>query len=197
MSAAKPTWSSSHGGGGLNDGSGSAPTGQYSSRDLKSHSKLKLRQPGQDAPSEVQARNFAAELLRLENKDKGVIVEEIEAESGSEQEEVKEADTVEEDSESDDDDDDPEALLRELEAIKKEREAERLRRLQEQQEAEETALEANPLLRKRPSAVVKRRWDDDAVFRGGQAAEEQPPKRFINDVVRSDFHRKFIKKYIR
>lgn len=43
---------------------------------------------------------------------------------------------------------------------------------------------------------VKRRWDDDVVFKH-QAKQEKPEKRFVNDVLRSDFHRKFMSKYIR
>jgi protein CWC15 len=44
---------------------------------------------------------------------------------------------------------------------------------------------------------VKRRWDDDVVFKNQARDEPQPKKRFINDAIRSDFHRNFLRKYIR
>lgn len=44
---------------------------------------------------------------------------------------------------------------------------------------------------------VKRRWDEDVIFRN-QARNERPVKpRFINDTIRNDFHRRFLAKYIR
>ena len=44
---------------------------------------------------------------------------------------------------------------------------------------------------------VKRRWDDDVIFKNqAKGVDEKPKKRFINDVLRSDFHRKFMSKYI-
>ncbi|KAJ2784330.1 hypothetical protein H4R18_001216 [Coemansia javaensis] len=113
-----------------------------------------------------------------------------------------------EDSDGDDDDDDSEdetaLLMRELEKIKRERAEERAREEQEaleQQLMEERAggpaalLAGNPLLAKRDFAV-KRRWDDDVVFRNQARGEEQPRKRFVNDMLRSDFHRKFMRKYV-
>jgi protein CWC15 len=46
------------------------------------------------------------------------------------------------------------------------------------------------------SAVVPRRWDDDVVFKN-QANKDTKTKRFVNDTVRNDFHRKFLKRYVR
>ena len=44
---------------------------------------------------------------------------------------------------------------------------------------------------------VKRRWDDDVTFKNtARGVEERSKKlRFINDSIRSDFHRKFMDKY--
>ena len=44
---------------------------------------------------------------------------------------------------------------------------------------------------------VKRRWDEDVVFKNQTRGEVKPTRRFINDTVRSDFHRKFLDRYIR
>lgn len=68
---------------------------------------------------------------------------------------------------------------------------------------EEEIMSSNPLLNLQnqfgegsADFGVKRRWDDDVVFKH-QAKLEKPEKRFVNDVLRSDFHRKFMSKYIR
>lgn len=61
------------------------------------------------------------------------------------------------------------------------------------------------------SSSASIRWDDDVVFRArpnwlggsssasgsGSGAGNFNQKRFINDTIRSDFHRKFIEKYMR
>ena len=45
---------------------------------------------------------------------------------------------------------------------------------------------------------VKRRWDDDVVFKNcSRAAPEKKEANFINDSLRSEFHRKFMNKYIK
>ena len=40
------------------------------------------------------------------------------------------------------------------------------------------------------------RWDDDVVFKNQARDEPVAKKRFINDTIRNDFHRKFLSKYI-
>ena len=46
---------------------------------------------------------------------------------------------------------------------------------------------------------LKRRWDDDVVFKNCSRAEpdDKKEKTFINDSLRSDFHRKFMDKYVK
>ncbi|KAK2946463.1 putative protein CWC15 [Blattamonas nauphoetae] len=41
------------------------------------------------------------------------------------------------------------------------------------------------------------RWNEDVVFRNQAAGEEKEKKRFINDTVRNDFHRKFLKRFLK
>jgi protein CWC15 len=43
---------------------------------------------------------------------------------------------------------------------------------------------------------VKRKWNDDVVFRQQTRSEPETKKRFVNDTIRNDFHRSFLKKYI-
>jgi protein CWC15 len=48
------------------------------------------------------------------------------------------------------------------------------------------------------TSQVRRRWDDDVVFKNCAKGQlEKPGGRFINDSLRSDFHRKFMEKYIK
>ncbi|KAL5548803.1 hypothetical protein UlMin_004034 [Ulmus minor] len=46
----------------------------------------------------------------------------------------------------------------------------------------------NPLLNNPTSFSVKRRWDDDVVFKNQASGETKTPKRFINNAIRNDFH---------
>ncbi|KAG0366611.1 hypothetical protein BGZ54_005118 [Gamsiella multidivaricata] len=118
-------------------------------------------------------------------------------------------DSDSDDSDSDDDDEDDTAeLLRELEKIKRERaeekeRQERLQREEEEKEREAQAAAGNPLLEMGGSSSgpkdfsVKRRWDDDVIFKNqARGMDDKPKKRFINDTLRSDFHRKFMSKYV-
>ncbi|KAL8462162.1 hypothetical protein ACS0TY_033293 [Phlomoides rotata] len=102
----------------------------------------------------------------------------------------------------DDDEDDEEALLAELERLRKEKaeqkEREELQKQEEELKAkEEQLMRGNPLLNNPTSFSVKRRWDDDVVFKNQARGESKTPKRFINDTIRNDFHRKFLHKYMK
>lgn len=46
---------------------------------------------------------------------------------------------------------------------------------------------------------MKRRWDDDVVFKNCAKGIEERKKEqnFINDAIRSEFHKKFMEKYIK
>lgn len=135
----------------------------------------------------------------------------------------KEADqsASDDDESSDDDSDDDEAeLLAELEQIRKEREFERAKKQAEEQEREEQeesarAAAGNPLLGNLgqfndefsdtasiatssvPAFAVRRRWDDDLVFRNQARGEKRVEQRFVNDTTKNDFHRRFMKRHIR
>ncbi|ODA82570.1 hypothetical protein RJ55_01077 [Drechmeria coniospora] len=110
----------------------------------------------------------------------------------------------EEDSDDDSDDDDDDAeLQRELERVRREREEKRKREEEERAKEDEEAREkhiayGNPLLNKQ-DFTMKRRWDDDVVFKNQARGTEDRGKKkeFVNDLLRSDFHRKFMNKYVR
>ncbi len=137
--------------------------------------------------------------------------------AAADSEEDENDDSEDSDSDSDDDgggggEDETELLMRELEKIKAERAAERARaeeaeRLVAERAREQAALHGNPLLQPAAGAAgssssgfaVKRRWDDDVIFKNQarpEAAERGRGKRFINDMIRSDFHRKFMAKFL-
>ncbi len=116
------------------------------------------------------------------------------------------SDDDDESSDDEDDDDDDEAeLLAELERIKQERAEEKARQedlvRQEQEDGmRDEVLHGNPLLQLegqgQDAFAVKRRWDDDVVFRNQTRNAPKKQKRFINDTIRSDFHKRFLNKYI-
>ena len=98
-----------------------------------------------------------------------------------------------------------------MEKIKRERAEEKERIEAEQASADAGDREAsiamgNPLLNLQaalgnatPSSAssssgfaVKRRWDDDVIFKN-QAVSEKPKKEFVNDLLRTEFHKRFLK----
>ncbi|RWW49019.1 hypothetical protein BHE74_00044866 [Ensete ventricosum] len=76
---------------------------------------------------------------------------------------------------------------------------ERLQQEEELKAKEAELMRGNPLINLNNSATfsVKRRWDDDVVFKNQARGETKVPKRFINDTIRNDFHRKFLQKYMK
>ncbi|GFH29268.1 protein CWC15 [Haematococcus lacustris] len=40
-------------------------------------------------------------------------------------------------------------------------------------------------------------WDEDVVFKNQARNEPKAQKRFINDTIRNDFHKRFLQRYIR
>jgi len=118
-------------------------------------------------------------------------------------------DSENEDSDSDDDsdEDDEAALQAELAKIRAEREEAKKKAqaeadAEEQAKLEESALLGNPLLNSADSTaddglMKRRRWNEDVVFRNQAKGEPALKKRFINDTVRNDFHKRFLNKFIR
>lgn len=224
------------------------PTQIKSSKQLPSHTKLKLRQKGQHSLLEIQERDLKTELEQAEReyrqqkkasfspmpallerettiRSKSPLTlleqpggdgasspeeeeeeekEDIEESDGEEGEVFEAAESEEEDSDEDEseEEDETDMLMRELEKIKKERAQEKEKKEQLQQQLEEeqfqaTLLSGNPLLAAPTDLRIKRRWDEDVVFKNQAKMESKPTKRFINDTIRSDFHRKFLSKYIK
>mmetsp|Transcript_63508 Transcript_63508/g.149498 ORF Transcript_63508/g.149498 Transcript_63508/m.149498 type:complete len:224 (-) Transcript_63508:188-859(-) len=197
-------------------------TRQVSARDLPGHTRLKMRRQGQGTKVENERRDLKAELLEREMKaaaasargsttgnsvassdigDRGP-PQALMDNDGKDADDIVAADVS--DDSSDDDEDETAELMRELERIKKEREEDAARKAledqaREEQEKQEQLLRGNPLLAGggAGSFGVKRRWDDDVVFRNQARTEPETKKRFINDTTRNDFHKKFMSKYVK
>ncbi|EKM81204.1 hypothetical protein AGABI1DRAFT_112890 [Agaricus bisporus var. burnettii JB137-S8] len=123
----------------------------------------------------------------------------------------------EEEEDSDDEEDETAELLRELDKIKRERAEDKARKEQEQSDQdaatrEEHIATANPLLNlaaalgQTPAGLnttapgtfsVKKRWDDDLVFKNQSMNDGGKPQHFVNDLLRTEFHKKFMSKFIK
>jgi protein CWC15 len=118
-------------------------------------------------------------------------------------EDVDDTDLDDSDLDDDSDEDDEEALQAELAKIRAEREEARRKASEEEAaeergEEEEDAFLGNPLLAAGDGGGAnKRRWNEDVVFRNQAKGEPKMKKRFINDTVRNDFHKRFLNKFIR
>lgn len=176
---------------------------------------LFIREHGQGTVEETRTRDFRKELEDREREVKRPRISGQIEHKRQKQDQLPAASLDaddpldEEDSESSDDEDDMEALLAELNKIKKERAMDQAKKeIERRQEEErirmENILSGNPLLTHYSSGSakndhkVKRRWDDDVVFKN--CARSEPEKKaniFINDSLRSDFHRKFMEKYVK
>lgn len=198
----------------------SALSKQYSSRDLPGHTKLKYREQGQSTSDELRSRDFRKDLEERERTEKSSsskralppVVQRAIEQNKKQKVDVSSLDMDDpadsEHSDSDDSDDDTAALLAELNKIKRERAQDQAKKDMEKKQEEEkirmeNILSGNPLLNyssgvKSADLKVKRRWDDDVVFKN--CARSEPEKKgsnFINDSLRSEFHKKFMEKYIK
>lgn len=198
----------------------SALSKQYSSRDLPGHTKLKYREQGQSTSDELRSRDFRKDLEERERTEKSSsskralppVVQRAIEQNKKQKVDVSSLDMDDpadsEHSDSDDSDDDTAALLAELNKIKRERAQDQAKKDMEKKQEEEkirmeNILSGNPLLNyssgvKSADLKVKRRWDDDVVFKN--CARSEPEKKgsnFINDSLRSEFHKKFMERYIK
>jgi len=224
--AARPTWDTAKGGTSKQERSLSSMSKHYSSRDLPSHTKLKTRAEGQGTVTEHRDKDFRSELedrervaLRARQKERarkeGKALDSPPPVKRTRAEPVTMAnldadDPVDSSEDSDSDsDDDTAVLMAELNKIKAEKakddeEKEMRQRDDEEQIRMENIYSGNPLLKEKYSEEgkgdmkIKKRWDDDVVFKNCSRAEpDDKEKTFINDSLRNEFHRKFMDKYVK
>jgi len=212
--AHRPTWNSAI-------GSGSNPSGalfvcqttKVANRDVANAGVLKSRKVGQGAPEERGSqKTFAEDLERREKSAKesstALDREQVKAREERRRQAIENNPFPEDadddapshsDDESGESDDDTEELQRELAKIKKEREeAEQkqkdLQQKQDERSQRDMIMKGNPVIS--GDLSLKRKWDDDTVFKNQARTAPKQKLRFINDAVRSDFHRKFLQKYV-
>lgn len=176
-----------------------------------------LRQSGQNATSDVKKRDLRKELEEKEKGEDGGSKRSSgnsDTSSGKKFRSDQPAAAIEDDrdeevyandsSDDDSDEDDTAELLAELNRIKRERAAEEAKKdaekkVQDERIRMENILSGNPLIgAAKTDFKVKRRWDDDVVFKN--CARNEPDKSkpsFINDTLRSEFHKKFMEKYVK
>ncbi|XP_021936002.1 protein CWC15 homolog isoform X2 [Zootermopsis nevadensis] len=216
--AARPTFEPARGGQGRGEKDLSAISKQYSSRDLPSHNKLKYREHGQGTTEELRSRDFRKDLEDREKEKTGARDRRMPEAVSHKRPKLDQVPAAsldaddpldEENSDDPDSDDDTAQLLAELQRIKKERALDQAKQETEKRQEEErirmeNILSGNPLLNytsqvQKGDLKVKRRWDDDVVFKN--CARSEPDKKkdqqFINDSLRSEFHRKFMEKYVK
>ncbi|KAM5537855.1 hypothetical protein V8D89_008497 [Ganoderma adspersum] len=167
---------------------------------------------GQDEESNKR-RKLLQEALELDKDDDNDDEEENGEKAGDEDEDE------DDDDDDDDDEDDTAELLRELEKIKRERAEEKERQDREQSATDQATRDAeiataNPLLNlaaalgQTPNGInttapgsfaVKRRWDDDLIFKNQAMSSRDKDKnqQFVNDLLRTEFHKKFMAKFIK
>jgi protein CWC15 len=166
------------------------PTQTKRGIDVPSHTKLLYREPASVPASREELKRKLEENEKPEYKktheDEGLVSAPLPLANEDDEEGSSHYS-----SESDESEEDEEELMRELARIKQERaEAARLAK-------EKEIATANPLLNAGGSASLQRRWDDDTVFKG-QASKpsDKKPASFVNDAVRTQFHKKFLNKYV-
>ncbi|KAI0048638.1 Cwf15/Cwc15 cell cycle control protein [Auriscalpium vulgare] len=185
---------------------------------------LPAEEPSSSAPAAITAgdeesnkrRKLLQDALELDKDDDSDEEDEDGSKKGGEDGE-KAKDGSDDDDDSDEEEDDTAELLRELEKIKRERAAEKARQEAETSAVSEAEREAqiataNPLMNlaaalgQAPGVnttapgtfAVKRRWDDDLIFKNQAVADKDKPKgQFVNDLLRTEFHKKFMARFVK
>lgn len=147
------------------------------------------------------------DVLLLEARDKGgttLVPNDADADDASD-DGGGGASSSDDDDDDDDESDDEAALLAELEKIKAERAAAAAAAAADEARAGEAAvrdvvLAGNPLMAGGSGGEaefgVKRAFGDDTVFRNAaRAPPAKAAKTFVNDTVRSEFHKRFMRRF--
>eukprot|EP01054_Gregarina_sp_Poly1_P001545 Gregarina_sp_Poly_1__1544@NODE_138_length_13117_cov_118_636935_g123_i0_p5_GENE_NODE_138_length_13117_cov_118_636935_g123_i0NODE_138_length_13117_cov_118_636935_g123_i0_p5_ORF_typecomplete_len198_score49_48Cwf_Cwc_15/PF04889_12/6_5e36YL1/PF05764_13/0_027DUF3381/PF11861_8/0_054DUF3498/PF12004_8/0_057AAA_23/PF13476_6/0_14MFMR_assoc/PF16596_5/0_35Sigma70_ner/PF04546_13/0_41DASH_Hsk3/PF08227_11/3_7e02DASH_Hsk3/PF08227_11/2_4Herpes_LMP1/PF05297_11/2_9DNA_pol_phi/PF04931_13/3_4DivIC/PF04977_15/2_3e03Di len=171
------------------------PTSRVSARDLPSQGTLKRRRlqtQYSDAPlsSNASVIEQAPSLSSLIQLDEKLIATYAEQDKDTDlKSEDDESNNDEEDSGgSSESDDEDEQLQKELEALRKEREETKVKL--------ESKSQLEKLAENLAQTKVAKSWEDEAVFKANAKEVRNAKAVFINDSVRSEFHKRFLSKYI-
>lgn len=197
---------------------GQGNSDELRSRDFRDELERRERD-GKSGPKPVSAARRAIEASSSSTSSKRQKLESANLDADDPDEEDS-------DNSDNDSDDDTAALLAELNKIKRERAVENEQKDADRKKEEErirmenilsgnyqhlflgsvahislSHFPGNPLLNyssaSRGDLKIKRRWDDDVVFKNCARSEPNKSKTFINDSLRSEFHKKFMEKYIK
>ncbi|KAN0097903.1 Pre-mRNA-splicing factor Cwf15/Cwc15 [Tylopilus felleus] len=143
----------------------------------------------------IKRRKLLQEALELDKDD-----DDDEGRDGDAQKQMQtDGDEEEEESEEEsEEEDDTDELLRELEKIKRERAEEKARQEREQLASQAAQLGTPGLNTTVPGTfAVKKRWDDDIIFKNQAMNQKEKSGHFVNDLLRTEFHKKFMAKFIK
>ncbi|MES1904738.1 MAG: complexed with cef1p [Paramarteilia canceri] len=176
-------------------------------RDLPSETTLKYREDSESKKTKLDflrelnenEENGKTKLLTVERADEDAKIFDVSSEEDISNEEIEE---------SDEDSEEEGLLMAELAKIRRERadaaeKADQEMEVQRERVRKENILHGNPLLEDSVSAdggdfQVKRAWNEEVVFMNCAKNESKADKKmFINDPLRSDFHKRFMSKYVK
>ena len=179
----RPTYRSRKGT--ANPGAEYIPTKHVMVRDLPGHKKIKLREKKVIDRDEL--------LKRLEKLDAPKVSFDDAAEFDEDDTDDSESSDIT--SDTGDEDDEQTSLKNELQRMLKERAEEVNRKVRETQQQIKNQFTANPLLDADYS--TKRKWTEEAIFQN-QAIQVAPMKKdnHVNDPIRTEYHQKFLQKYL-
>ncbi|XP_005177035.1 protein CWC15 homolog [Musca domestica] len=192
--------------------SGQGTSDELRNRDFRKELEEREARPSKNLPSIVRKAIEANNSASSTPSSKRAKLDAPPAPTNLDADDPVDNDSSDSDSDSDDEDDTA-VLLAELNKIKQERLQEAARKEQEKKQEEErirmeNILSGNPLINYAAGSgataskavadlKVKRRWDDDVVFKNCARTEPEKKTHFINDSLRSEFHKKFMEKYIK
>ena len=157
-------------------------------RSMPNHTKLKMR-PKKEFNKE--------EMLKKLEEINGPTVKITNAKEFEELDADSEPDSSLSDSDDSSSEDDQEALMNELMRLKKERAEEEDRRRKDQLQKEQSKYTSNALLN--PDYSMKVDWREETVFKNqamNVPENEGSHKQYVNDPVRNEYHKRFLRKYI-
>ncbi|ODN74146.1 hypothetical protein L202_07597 [Cryptococcus amylolentus CBS 6039] len=186
---------------------------------------LRIEGNGEEDEAAVKRRKVLEQAAELDKDDESGSEDEEEApKDKGKGKAVGDEDEDSDDSDDDsDDEDDTAALMAELAKIKQERAEEKARLDEEAAAKNAVSREAeiatgNPLMNLQAALgtapdtpgsttassvsggfAVKKRWDDDVIFKNQAVGIDDRPKKgeFVNDLLRSEFHKKFMNRFIK
>lgn len=120
-----------------------------------------------EGPSSEEGESFEARRLRIYQETKDI---DLDSESGSEEESESESES----------EDESELLMKELNKLK------------ERKEEEEKMIRLESLVE---SKVVKKSWRNETTFHSRRSGKQKAE--YVNDMLRNEFHRKFMDRYVK